>query len=175
MSATTNKYFESDFKRLNPFASTIPNSLIKKEPMFFNSDFKYAYENGGEITRSFLDALPEDWKNQPLVFDSRVHMLMPGWYPAIPGFHHDDVPRPEIPVGQHFATAGQPDYDSPRYRSQHIIGLVNADICPTEFAVGPCVMSEVADGDIVYRKWHLEVERHLADGLMFRRSAPDRK
>jgi|SRR6478736_380770 len=174
MSATTNKYFESDFKRLNPFASTIPNSLIKKEPMFFNSDFKYAYENGGEITRSFLDALPEDWKNEPLVFDSRVHMLMPGWYPAIPGWHHDDVPRAEIPTGQHFITGGQPDYDNPRYKSEHILGLVNAEICPTEFAIGNCLMPKIKEGDLIYREWHKEVELLIEDNILQKHECEDR-
>jgi len=174
MSATTNKYFESDFKRLNPFASTIPNALIKKEPMFFNSDFQYAYENGGEITRSFLDALPEDWKNEPLVFDSRVHMLMPGWYPAIPGWHHDDVPRAEIPTGQHFITGGQPDYDNPRYKSEHILGLVNAEICPTEFAIGNCLMPKIKEGDLIYREWHKEVEMLIEDNILQKHECEDR-
>ena len=150
------------------------NDDIKNEPMFFNSDWKFAYDNGGDITKSFLMALPEDWREEPLVFDSRVHMLMPGWYPAIPGYHHDDVPRPEIPVGQHFITAGQPDYDTPRYLSQHICGLVNASICPTSFALGDCEMPRVADGELVYRKWHKEVEDLLAKGLLHRVDAPDR-
>ena len=142
--------------------------------MHFNSDFKYAYENGGEITRSFLDALPEDWKNEPLVFDSRVHMLMPGWYPAIPGWHHDDVPRAEIPTGQHFITGGQPDYDNPRYKSEHILGLVNAEICPTEFAIGNCLMPKIKEGDLIYREWHKEVELLIEDNILQKHECEDR-
>lgn len=139
--------------------------------MFFNADYEYAFMNGGPITRSFLAALPKGWRKD-VVFDSRVHMLMPGWYPAIPGFHHDDVPRPEIPVGQHFITAGQPDYNTPRYRSEHIIGLVNGEICPTVFALGNCTMPAVEEGDLVYRKWHLEVEALLERGEMEQLEAP---
>lgn len=143
--------------------------------MFFNCDVPFAWRNAGPITKSFLDALPEEWWDEPAVFDSRVHMLMPGWYPAIPGYHHDDVPRPAIPVGQHFVTAGQPDYDNPRYRSEHIMGLVNANIAPTNFALGTCTMPRVADGDLIYRRWHEEVERLLAVGAMESVAAPDRK
>ena len=166
MGSITEKTFNSKCHIVNTFATELKNDIIKKEPMFFNSDFNYAMENGGEITKSFLNSLPEDWKNGPLVFDSRVHMLMPGWYPAIPGWHHDDVPRPEIPTGQHFITAGQPDYDNPRYKSEHILGLVNADICPTQFAIGECKMPPIPDGELIYRRWHQEVESLIKDNVL---------
>jgi len=170
----SDKQLYSTFATVGTFATDIPNSAIKNEPMFFNSDLNFAHANGGDITKSFIDALPLEWQEGPMVFDSRVHMLMPGWFPAIPGYHHDDVPRPEIPVGQHFATSGQPDYDNPRYRSDHIMGLVNADICPTHFAMGECTMPRVEDGDLIYRRWHAEVERLLAEGSMDLAKAPDR-
>lgn len=158
MGASTEKLFKPNLKELQSFATEISNDEIKKEPMFFNCDLEYAYKNGGEITKSFIDNLPNDWKEN-VVLDTRVHMLMPNWYPAIPGWHHDDVPRPEIPVGQHFATAGQPDYDNPRYRSEHIMGLVNADICPTQYINTECTMPAIPDGELIYRKWHTEIEK----------------
>ncbi len=169
------KTFDSRFEVGRPFAADVQNEAIKNEPMFFNCDAGFAYDNGGPITRSFLANLPAAWIRQRLVFDSRVHMLMPGWYPAIPGYHHDDVPRPPIPVGQHFITAGQPDYDNPAYRAQHIFGLVNAEVAPTDFAVGRCTMPEVPDRELIYRCWHGEVERLLAAGELQRVSAPDRR
>ena len=161
MSAIVNTKFDSKINICGQFGSSEMNNIIKKEPMFFNSDFGYAYKNGGEITKSFLDSLPIEWKTDELVFDSRVHMLMPGWYPAIPGWHHDDVPRPKIPTGQHFVTAGQPDYDNMRYHSEHIVGLLNSEICPTEFIVGKCEMSPIPEGELVYRKWHQEIQTML--------------
>lgn len=168
------KQFKSEIIPYGKFAETISNEAIKHEPMFFNSSFHFAYSNGGAITRSFLSSLPTDWHNSNLVFDSRCHMLMPGWYPAIPGWHHDDVPRPEIPTGQHFITAGQPEYDNPRYKSEHIMGLVNADICPTAFAVGDCLMSKVEKDELVYRKWHEEMKIHIEHGTMKVVNATDR-
>jgi hypothetical protein len=170
-----NKYFNSRCTALGGFAEDVDNSAIKNEPMFFNCDLDFAHKEGGEITKAFIDALPDEWFRQPVVFDSRVHMLMPGWFPAIPGYHHDDVPRPAIPVGQHFATAGQPDYDAPRYASEHIMGLVNAAVCPTNFAVGECLMPAVPDGGLIYRAWHTEVERLIALGELAVAEAPDRQ
>lgn len=170
----SSKHFNSQIQRVGTFCHSLDNESIKNEPMFFNSGIKFAFENGGEITKSFLNNLPEDWLMSECVFDSRVHMLMPGWYPAIPGYHHDDVPRPEIPVGQHFATAGQPDYDKPRYKSEHIMGLVNADICPTEFAIGQCEMPKIEDGGLIYREWDAEVKRLIQNGDLTKAKAQDR-
>lgn len=170
----SSKQFNSSLLDYGKFAETISNEQIKNEPMFFNSDLRFAYEKGGKITQSFIENLPEEWQQGDVVFDSRIHMLMPGWYPAIPGFHHDDVPRPQIPVGVHFATAGQPDYDNPRYRSEHILGLVNADICPTEFALGKCTMPQIPDGQLIYREWHKQVLKLIENGELTHFKAADR-
>lgn len=175
MASSIPRIFNSQIQDFGGFASDISNEAIKKEPMFFNCDLEFAYKQGGLITRSFIDALPHDWKQERVVFDSRGHMLMPGWYPAIPGWHHDDVPRAEIPTGQHFITAGQPDYDNPRYLSQHVMGLVNADVSPTHFAIGHCPMSAVPEGELIYRKWNDEVDQLLKDSVVKIFSAKDRR
>jgi len=172
MSATTDKQFNSFFTKVGKFAEHVENDSIKNEPMFFNCDRAFAYANGGDITRSFLDNLPDSWDN--FVFDSRVHMLMPGWFPAIPGYHHDDVPRELIPVGTHFINAGQPDYDNPRYLSDHICGLVNAEVSPTQWAIGECTMPSIPAGELIYRRWHNEVVDLLAAGKLTAKSSPDR-
>lgn len=168
------KTFDSQASAVGSFAGRISNDRIKNETMFFNCDLAFAFDNGGPITRSFIMNLPDDWNNDQVVIDTRIHMLMPGWYPAIPGYHHDDVPRPDIPTGQHFLTAGQPDYDNPRYLSEHIIGLVNADVCPTHFATGRATFSEVPEGKTIYKHWHPEVLRHIEDGSLKQWEAPDR-
>jgi hypothetical protein len=164
MIVKTEKIFNSNIKLLNKFECSIDD--IKNEPMFFNSDFRFAYDNGGKITKSFLDALPEDWKEN-IVFDSRVHMLMPGWYPAIPGYHHDDVPRT--------TTNGQPDYETPTYKSEHILALVNAKVCPTKFIIGKCKMPTVSDDDLIYRKWHKEIVSLIEKGEVAVVEAPDKQ
>lgn len=173
MIVNSEKHFSSSARKIGNFASFISNDDIKKEPMFFNSDLDFAYCNGGKITKSFIDNLPADWKEN-VVFDSRVHMLMPNWYPSIPGWHHDDVPRPAIPVGQHFISAGQPDYDTTKYFSEHILGLVNAEVCPTQFALGNCTMPTVEDNETVYKKWHVEVDKLIKSGNLSMIEAEDR-
>lgn len=165
MPATTPKKFVSAIEVVNTFAQDCSNDNIKNEPMFFNSDFDFAMQNGGPITKAFLNALPYDWKKYPLVFDSRVHMLMPGWYPCIPGWHHDDIPRPNN---------GQPDYDNPAYYSQHILGLVNAEVCPTYFAIGKCEMPPVSVNETIYKVWTDKVDELLKFESLSLEAAKDR-
>jgi hypothetical protein len=157
--------FNSQISVVNSFGAGIDNGQIKNEPMFYNCGMDYAYKHGGPITRSFMDALPYSWKTSDVVFDSRVHMLMPGWYPCIPGWHHDDIPR---------GADGQPIYNDPPYRAQHILGLVNADICPTHFAIGRCEMPIPVAGEILYEKWHPVVAELVKNEQLELRMAADR-
>lgn len=151
------KLFKSKLRRIKPFATDIGNDKIKNEPMFFNCDLKYAYKNGGEITKSFIENLPIDWILGDVVFDSRVHMLMEDWYPCIPGWHHDDVPR---------TNNGQPDYENQSYFSEHILGIVNSEICPTKFILGDVYMPPVEEGQIVYEVWNNIVESEIKEGTI---------
>ena len=150
--------FKSEANKLNSFANNIINDEIKNELMFFNCDLKFAYKNGGNITKSFIDNLPNDWKFDDVVFDSRVHMLMKGWYPCIPGWHHDDVPRT--------LKNGQPNYDNPEYYSEHILGIVNSFICPTKFAIGEVYMPKIINDDIVYEKWNEIIDKEIKEGIL---------
>lgn len=164
MGASTPKKFSSQIQTVGEFPCDWSKDIVKNEPMFYKSSYQFVRQHGGPITMSFLDSLPTGWEN--CIIDSRSHMLMNGWYPAIPGFHHDDVPRPVAPEGSHFLTAGQPDYDNPRYLSQHLMGLVNAEVCPTEFAIGECEMPAVPADGLIYREWHNEVLKLLAAGKL---------
>lgn len=141
---------------------------IKNEPMLFNCDKKYAYDNGGPITQDFITTLAHNfnWRNEDWVIDSRVHMaVVKGCYLCIPGWHHDDVPRTR--------SDGQPDYRSPAYKAEHCCCLVNASIAPTEFAVGNMTFSEVPLGNKYYKEWHPEVEKGIEHGLLKRRIIKD--
>lgn len=149
---------------------TVPqydDELIKNEPMLFNNDIDGAFRNGGPITKDFLQVLPIEWKGVPLVIDSRVHMLMPGWYPCIPGWHHDDVPRTR--------GDGQPNYGEGQCRSQHVIALINGDICPTVFASGSELFTEPAFDRTIYSDWHHDVESKLARGDLGLETAPSNR
>ena len=180
MPVTRPHTFNSGFELLNHFGCSADVETVKNEEMFFNCDLDFARLHGGPITHAFIDALPEDWKQGDVVFDSRVHMLMPGDSPAIPGYHHDDIYRRPNPLGQQFNEAGQPiapqpDYDDLKYKSEHIMGLVNAHVAPTIFAKGKCTMPAVPEGDNIYRLWHDKVEELIESGEMETFEAPDRQ
>lgn len=170
MSNAQSFQFNSAVQMRGAFPAEFPDSVVKNEPMFFNCDLAFAHANGGPITRAFIEALPADWSQGPVVLDSRVHMLMKGWYPCIPGFHHDDVPRRKD-------ARGQPNYENPEYRAEHLMGLVNAHIAPTLFALSPqggeSPRFELPGEDrVVYEAWHWEVEKHLAEGRLVPMEAP---
>ncbi len=152
--------------QIGPVLKSFDEKDIKYEPMMFSCTWNYAYENGGEPTKLFLLSLPSELHNDRTIVDSRVHMLMKGWFPCIPGFHHDDVPR-----GKN--NNGQPEYYNPSYRSNHAMVLYNGDICPTEFALGETEFSNPENHEIVYKEWHKEVECKIREGSLSSLSCPN--
>lgn len=77
---------------------------IREEPMLFGASIDFAYKEGGMLTRQVLNHI----RNQPgfsdecfihaskgyhPVIDTKSVMLMPGFYPCIPGWHCDGVIR----------------------------------------------------------------------------------
>jgi hypothetical protein len=144
---------------------------IKNEPMFFGAQVGWALEHAGPITKAFLDAFIRDNEayygigniHEDFILDSRVHMLMKGWYPCIPGYHHDDVPRS--------GRDGQPNYHNPEYRSKHCMGLVNGAVCPTQFAIGESDFT-IPETGIIYKQWHNDVVDKISSGDLRTVSAP---
>lgn len=142
-----------------------PAEVVKNEPMFFNATTTYAYEHGGPITKDFLSNFGFTGIDADgIVFDSRVHMLMEGWWPCIPGWHHDDVPRS--------GPDGQPDYDFPEYRSKHAFAIVGDDISRTEFAIGTARFARPRRGEIAYKVWHPMVDSKIEGKQLERWVAP---
>ncbi len=138
---------------------------VKNEPMLFSCDLKASLELGGPLTHNFLELIPDDIKLRPdFIVDSRVHMLMIGWFCAIPGWHNDDIPRD--------ITTGQPNYHNPEYLSQHVMGLVNGEVCPTQFALGDCVLKDVEPGEVYYKVWHPQIEQLVKENRLRSWSAP---
>lgn len=152
------KVFNSQIRLGRPLKQ-FSQDQVKNEPMLFNCNGHFALEKGGQITRNFVEAFYSETGRDlhDIVIDTRVHMLMPNWFPCIPGFHHDDVPR---------SKNGQPNYDTLEYKSYHCLALVNGDICPTEFAIGKAEFNEVPEGEIVYKQWHKEIVEHIKTGKL---------
>lgn len=70
------------------------------------------------------------------------------------GWHHDDVSRTTV--------TGQPNYINPEYKSEHLLGLVNGDICPTLFIDGEVTVSNPDIDKTIYEVWDSEIEKNLA-------------
>lgn len=156
------QYFNSEIE-LGPLLKCADTNLVKNEPMLFSCDIPTALKLGGPITKTFVFSLLAD---QPhlydanVIIDSRVHMLMKGWYPCIPGFHHDDVPRLRSD-GQPFYPSMEGETNTGYYFAEHALALVGDDICRTQFALGDAEFSDIKHGEVCYKKWHPEVVEHL--------------
>ncbi len=137
---------------------------VKSEPMLHRACGSFAYQNGGKLTKAFLDALGFSWGDA--LIDSRVHMLMPGMYPCIPGWHHDDVPRER--------SDKQPNYENPSYKAEHCMALFG-DCAPTEFAIGIHDVEIPPIGQKIYKVLSPVVENLCADGALIRHHAPENR
>ena len=82
---------------------------LEGEPMLYSASVEFAREHGGPITQDILNGLRPLTEYEDLfpVIDTRVHMLMPGQHPAIPGWHGDAFPRSSY-EGQPDVTKGDP-------------------------------------------------------------------
>ena len=101
---------------------------IEIEPMLYNAGPELAASAAGPMASELLDMafkLP-GWEHAawgPWSLDCRSHMLMRGWYPAIPGWHHDDVDR---------GSDGQPIYDREMPPDRKMLAVViDAHDAPT--------------------------------------------
>jgi len=124
---------------------------IKNEPMLWSADLRFAYINGGPITREFLAYLDpdKDW-----IIDTRSHMLMEGWLPCIGGWHLDNMPRN--------TETGQPNYKNPPFICNHTLAVVdNGTGSLTEFLTTPVVLPDVPVGEKVYKVWNEQINALL--------------
>lgn len=131
---------------------------VKNETMFFSADLEFAWNAGDRITRDFIRSLPDNWRNRPnLILDTRVHMLMKGWLPAIGGYHCDDVTRLN-------RNDKQPDMTDANWKSEHITALIGGEISATEFIIGNMQLEVPEDGEgVVYKRCHKQIEKMLED------------
>lgn len=67
-------------------------ALEDEEPLFAATK-EFATEFGGPITGAFLEALPQDWRDIPLVIDTVLVWLPPGAWPGPRLFHREPYPE----------------------------------------------------------------------------------
>jgi hypothetical protein len=116
--------------RFGPILTRAPNQEeIRLLPQFFRADYDMVYRRGGLLLRQCLEALPLAGGFKWISIDSRSHMLMPGMYPCIPGWHCDDFCR---------GPDGQPDLVNLTEKAQSVhYSVVFGLSAFTEFIVEP--------------------------------------
>jgi hypothetical protein len=115
-----------------PSQDAIENSLNLRQV-----GLEDAARYGGSVTRSALGLLDLVGDRKYTVVDTKVHFLMPGMCPAIPGWHTDGVPRGvDLDPSGNDAPVLDAIFDgtqtAPRY---HL--LVTGTLCPTRFLLPP--------------------------------------
>lgn len=98
---------------------------LRGTPQFYRADPEFVRRSGNPLLRRFLDAVPMP-RARYLSVDTKLHMLMPGFYACIPGWHCDDFHRPRD---------GQPDLSSIESAWSEHVAMVVGETAFTEFAV----------------------------------------
>lgn len=146
----THKYISS--------MSEYREQTIINEPMFFQASPEYAYHYGGTMTKEFIDECDIRFSDEYVV-DSRVHMLKPGWYPCIPGWHLDGIRRPD----------GQPDFVNIPKNDNHLLSVIGPTSM-TEF-LNRRVKLHRPDPENVYqsftRQINLQISSNVAEPVSY--------
>lgn len=109
---------------------------IKTTFGLWNASFDDAVKYGGEVTRAALQTMNIKHDRKNIIVDTKIHMLMPGMCPAIPGWHVDGAPRDKNknPQGKDLPDTLSQEGDD-RYNHYHI--LVTGSGCLTQFISRP--------------------------------------
>lgn len=72
-----------------------PEQELRFLPQLFRADLDMAWRIGGIVVRDVIAQIGFASRWKYLSVDTRVHMLMKGMFPCIPGWHCDDFYRPD--------------------------------------------------------------------------------
>jgi len=109
---------------------------IKNTFGLWNASLDDAMLYGGEITRQAIKAMNLRHDRKNIIVDTKIHMLMPGWSPAILGWHTDGAPRDNLknPNGSGLPDTFAQENDD-RFNRYHI--LVTGTGCLTAYINKP--------------------------------------
>ncbi|WP_079516574.1 hypothetical protein [Rossellomorea marisflavi] len=146
--------------------------LVKNTLGLHNASLEDALKYGGELTREAIGAMRLGFDKKYIVVDTKIHMLIPGMCPAIPGWHTDGVPRGVSldPTAKEMPNIhAQEQLDSPRF---HL--LVTGESCLTSFIRERDVDLEVPaePSTSLYRTLSSQVDFRLKTGEISEYSIP---
>ncbi len=141
-----------------------PSQLeLKNTFSLWNASYEDAIRYGGAITRDALQAMNIRHDRKNIIVDTKIHMLMEGWSPAIPGWHCDGAPRDEKknPQGKNAPDVLAQEGD-PRYNRYHI--LVTGTGCLTQYINRPLTLpTETTPNYDVYSKMSRTVQQMVKE------------
>lgn len=143
--------------------------LVRNTLGLVNASAEDAIRYGGELTRAAMSIMELRNDRKYVVVDTKVHMLMPGFSPAIPGWHTDGVPRgasmsplardvPRIDIQNAIELPDR--WVAKQYRPTHFHMLVTGS-CRTEFLVERNLELEVTENTKLYTDISHQVDEKL--------------
>lgn len=133
---TLNFTFNSNISKIGQVDGFADRGVIHDEPMIFSGSPEFTQGAGGTLTNMVLRELHSELYDmqlfcentqQHVVIDTRSHMLMPGFRPAIGGWHCDAYPR---------RNGSQPDLHADVENNYHIVCFISDNregVSRTEF------------------------------------------
>lgn len=111
----------------------------------WNASIEDAIKFGGDVTREAIQAMNLRHDRKNLIVDTKIHMLMPGFSPSIPGWHTDGAPRDKNknPQGKDVPSLADQENEL-RPNRYHL--LVTGSGCLTRFIAQPLEL-DVPDKD----------------------------
>ena len=149
METMTFHQFSPSFHPISHIDALPLASVLRKEQQFYQSSMEFVAEKGGSIAREFIAKLPFKYDDNVLV-DVRVHSLQDGYYPAIPGWHLDWLPRTN--KGADPIVDRIPDYD-------HVV-LIVAETSLTEFLAEDLLLGLPPTKAFEYANFIINLGRH---------------
>ncbi|WP_207559217.1 hypothetical protein [Mycobacteroides abscessus] len=151
---------------------------IPATPNLERASLQNAVLFGGPAVRRCLEQAPIVGDHKHVHVDTKVSLLLPGFIPAIPGWHTDGVPRRNADqpgeascMSASASNTGAPSLASqalleargyrPRFHTIHV-----GNDCPTRFMRHPCAMTLAHDNDPgLYREISANVNgaKHLEE------------
>lgn len=145
----------------------VSGEAVESTPVLRRPSLENAVMYGGPLMRELLETVPLVGDKNYITVDTKVTLLMPGWYPAIPGWHTDGVPRGEelLPDAK-----GKPRLDKqselPKNVPHYHVISVGLD-SPTEFVNQPFELDiENFDNSDLYKELTQKVNPLVADGKL---------
>lgn len=131
---------------------------LRHLPQFFRADQDMAWRLGGSVVQQILSTVGFSRRWRHVSIDSRVHMLMKGMYPCIPGWHCDDFYRGDD---------GQPDLINVMERApaEHVC-IILGDCSRTVFQAGAWEWRIPSYSTSLYAAAHKAIEAEA--GVVFK-------